>query len=68
MRRLFAFMGLIGTAVFVVLSILDHIIHLGSNFYFIILLISGILMLPMLIREAMIVLEHYEAKNSGGDK
>ena len=68
MRRLFAMMGLIGTALFVVLSIIDHIIGLGSNLYFIVLIISGILMLPMLIREAMIVLEHYEAKNSGGNK
>ena len=67
MRKLFAFMSLIGTALFMVLSILDHIIGFNSNFYFIILIISGILMLPMLIREAMIVLQHYEEKKSGSD-
>ena len=60
-------MGLIGTAAFMVLSILDHIIGFNSNFYFIILILCGILMLPMLIREAMIVLRHYESKRSGSD-
>ena len=64
MRRLFAFMGLIGTAAMVLLGILDHIVGFNSNFYYIVLIISGVLMLPMLIREAMIVMEHIEAKKS----
>ena len=67
MKKMFAVMGLLGTALLVVLSILDHLIRLGSNFYFIVLMLAGLLMLPMLIREAKVVIEHYESKRSGGD-
>ncbi len=67
MRRLAAMGGLLGTALLLFIGVLDHIIGLNSNFYYIAVFICCLMMLPMLIKEALALKEDADRKKYGKD-
>ncbi len=66
MKKFIALTGIIGTIMMILLSLLDHLIRFGDKFYFISLIIAIILMVPIIVREALIVIKLKE--ESGNNK
>lgn len=53
MKRIISMLGIIGIVLFAVFSIIDHIFFLDDKVYSILMLMSFVMLLPMLIREAL---------------
>lgn len=53
MKRIISMLGIIGIILLSVFSIIDHIFFLDDKVYSILMLISFVMLLPMLIREAL---------------
>ncbi len=66
MRKMAAVFGLLGTAVLVLISILDHIIGFNSNVFYIFLILSCLFMAPMLIIQALALKDEAEKKKDKG--
>ncbi|MBQ8435065.1 MAG: hypothetical protein IJX24_03525 [Oscillospiraceae bacterium] len=63
MKKLIAFTDIIGTALIIILSILDHLIGFGDKLYFVLLIIGIILLVPVTVREAYSVMKMKKDEN-----
>ena len=63
MKKIIAFTDIIGTALIIILSILVHLFGLGDKFYFIMLIIGIVLLVPVTVREAYSLIKQKENEN-----
>ncbi|MGN0612895.1 MAG: hypothetical protein ACI4JB_03265 [Porcipelethomonas sp.] len=64
MNKFIAFTDIIGTILIIVLSILDHLIGFGDKFYFIMLIIGLVLLVPVTVREAYSIMKMKQEKDA----
>jgi len=63
MKKIIAFTDIIGTALIIILSILDHLIGFGDRVYFIALIIGIVLLVPVTVREVLSLIKQKENAN-----
>ncbi len=63
MKKIIAFTDIIGTALIIILSILDHLIDFSDRVYFITLIIGIVLLVPVTVREVLSLIKQKENAN-----
>lgn len=63
MNKFIAVTDIIGTIIIIVLSILDHLFRFGDKFYFIMIIIGLVLLVPVTVREAYSLIKIKQEKN-----
>lgn len=66
MKKIVSMLGIIGIILLSIFSIIDHIFFLDDKVYSILMLISFVMLLPMLIREALSL--RNRVKEKGNEK
>lgn len=68
MKKFIAFTDVLGTALIIILSILDHIIGFSDRVFFIALIIGIVLLVPVTAREVYSLIKMKENKKSDSEK
>lgn len=63
MNKFIAMTDIIGTAIIIVVSIMDHLFHFGDKFYFIMIIIGLVLLVPVTVREAYSLIKMKQEKD-----
>lgn len=62
MNKFIAMTDIIGTIIIIILSIMDHLFHFGDKFYFVMIIIGLVLLVPVTVREAYSLIKMKQEK------